>query len=152
MDDPESWRWIWLVAAVVFGVGEMASPGSFFLAPFAIGAVAAAGLAFLDVSTAWEWAAFVGVSLACLLALRPLARRLDRDGDSDGVGARRLIGRAGVVLTAIDDIGAGIVRIDSEEWRAGAAVSGPIPAGARVRVTQVEGTRVIVIPTEEHAS
>ena len=152
MDDPESWRWIWLVAAVVFGVGEMASPGSFFLAPFAIGAVAAAGLAFLDVSTAWEWAAFVGVSLAWLLALRPLARRLDRDGDSDGVGARRLIGRAGVVLTAIDDIGAGIVRIDSEEWRAGAAVSGPIPAGARVRVTQVEGTRVIVIPTEEHAS
>ena len=36
--DPEVWRWIWLIAAVVFGVGEMAVAGSFFLAPFAIGA------------------------------------------------------------------------------------------------------------------
>lgn len=152
MDDPESWRWIWLVAAVVFGIGEMASPGAFFLAPFAIGALAAAGLAFLDVSTVWEWTAFVGVSLACLFALRPLARRLDRNGDSDGVGARRLIGRPGTVLVAIDAAGRGSVRIDREEWRADGVGPAPIPVGAAVRVTHVEGTRVIVVPTEESPS
>ena len=38
MDDPEVWRWIWLVAAVLFAIGEMGSPGSFFLLPFAAGA------------------------------------------------------------------------------------------------------------------
>ena len=98
VDDPESWRWIWLAAALLFGLGEMATPGSFFLAPFAIGAAVAAVLGFADVSVVVEWTAFVVVSVACLLALRPLARRLDRDGVTDGVGSRRLIGRRGVVL------------------------------------------------------
>ena len=36
VDDPEQWRWIWMVAAVGFLVREMASPGSFFLLPFAV--------------------------------------------------------------------------------------------------------------------
>jgi membrane protein implicated in regulation of membrane protease activity len=42
MDSPEGWRWIWLVAAVVFAAGEMATPGSFFLLFFALGALVAA--------------------------------------------------------------------------------------------------------------
>ena len=40
--DPNDWRWIWIIAMVVFGVGEMGVAGSFFLAPFAIGAGVAA--------------------------------------------------------------------------------------------------------------
>ena len=43
---PDTWRWIWLAAAVVFAVGEIAVAGSFFLLPFAGGAVAAAVVAF----------------------------------------------------------------------------------------------------------
>ena len=151
MDEPESWRWVWLGAAVIFGIGEMATPGAFFLAPFAIGAVIASALAFADVSVAVEWAAFVGVSLVALGGLRPLARRLDRDGGaSEGIGSKRLIGRPGVVLEAIEPGHLGLVRIDREEWRAEAADRSAVPSGAAVRVTQVEGTRVIVIPSEEH--
>ena len=70
MDEPEQWRWIWLGAAVLFGIGEMATPGAFFLAPFAIGAVVASALAFADVGLAGEWAAFVGISVAAFAALR----------------------------------------------------------------------------------
>jgi len=150
MDEPESWRWIWLGAAVLFGIGEMASPGSFFLAPFAIGATVAAILAFADVPIVGEWAAFVGISLGTFLALRPLARRLDAQGSSEGVGSRRLIGRSGVVLDEIRPGTVGTVRIDSEEWRASAPSSEVIPAGEAVRVTEMEGTRVVVIPTKEH--
>lgn len=151
MDEPESWRWIWLGAAVVFGIGEMATPGAFFLAPFAIGAVVAAALAFGDVSLSIEWVAFVGVSLVAFAGLRPLARRLDRDAvASDGVGSRRLIGRRGVVLEAIEPGHLGLVRIDREEWRAEAADRATVVVGAPVLVTEVEGTRVIVTPTEEH--
>ena len=150
MDEPESWRWIWLGAAVIFGIGEMATPGAFFLAPFAIGAVVAAALAFLDVALAVQWAAFVGVSVVAFAGLRPLAHRLDRDGGaSDGVGSRRLIGRPGVVLEAIEPGHLGLVRIDREEWRAEAVDRSAVPTGASVRVTQVEGTRVIVAATEE---
>ena len=149
MDEPESWRWIWLVAAVFFGIGEMATPGAFFMAPFAIGALAAAILAFADVSVAAQWLAFLAVSIAAFAALRPLAHRLDQEGSSDGIGSRRLIGRTGTVLAAIEPGQLGLVRIDREEWRAESEDRAPVPIGAEVRVTQVEGTRVIVSYTEE---
>lgn len=152
MDEPEQWRWIWLGAALLFGIGEMGTPGAFFLAPFAAGAVVAAALAFADVDLAVEWAAFVGVSLAALVALRPLARRLDRAGGADGIGSRRLIGRTGVVLEEILPGELGVVRINREEWRAESADNTPFAAGASIRVTEVEGTRVIVTTNKEHAS
>jgi membrane protein implicated in regulation of membrane protease activity len=147
--DAETWRWIWLGAAVLFGLGEMATPGSFFLGPFAIGAAIAAALAFAGVDAVWQWTAFVGISVASLFALRPLARRLDRTAGSDGVGSRRLIGRTGVVLTDITEGDPGVVRIDREEWRAVAAGGTELQAGQRIRVTEVEGTKVIVASAEE---
>jgi membrane protein implicated in regulation of membrane protease activity len=145
MDSPESWRWVWLAVAVLFGIGEMSTPGSFFLLPFAVGATLAAVLAFSDVGLALQWAAFVGVSFAALIALRPVARRLDQAGPSEGIGSRRLIGREGVILRAIPAGGElGLVRIDREEWRAESTDGSEIPKGATVRVADVQGTRVIV--------
>ncbi|MFZ6004795.1 MAG: NfeD family protein [Actinomycetota bacterium] len=152
MDEPEQWRWIWLGAAVLFGMGEMATPGAFFLAPFAIGAAVAAALAFGDVPLAGEWAVFVGISVASFAALRPLARRLDRHGASDGVGSRRLIGREGVVIEDIEPTQSGRVRVDQEEWRADSGDRSPLTTGTTVRVSEVEGTRLIVTPTKEHSS
>lgn len=152
MDEPEQWRWIWLGAAVLFGLGEMATPGAFFLAPFAIGAVAASALAFADVDLAIEWGAFVGISVGAFAALRPLARRLDRHGGSDGVGSRRLIGRNGIVLEEILPGHLGLVRVDREEWRAESGDDTPIAEGAQVRISEVQGTRVIVTPSKETSS
>lgn len=152
VDDPESWRWIWLAAALLFGLGEMATPGSFFLAPFAIGAAVAAVLGFADVSVVVEWTAFVVVSVACLLALRPLARRLDRDGVTDGVGSRRLIGRRGVVLNAIAAGDVGSVSVDREEWRAVSSDATSFEVGARVVIVEVEGTKVVVTEAKEPTS
>ena len=40
------WRWIWLVAIGAFAVGEALLPGTFFLLPFAAGAIVAAVTAF----------------------------------------------------------------------------------------------------------
>ena len=148
MDEPESWRWIWVVAALVFGLGEMSTPGSFFLAPFGVGALVAAVLAFAGVSVGLEWLAFVGVSVACLFALRPLAHRLDRELTPAGVGSRRLIGRDGVVLEAIPAGDLGVVRVDREEWRAVTADRAPLEVGAAITVTDVEGTKVIVVSKE----
>src|SRR5687768_12485366 len=141
MDSPESWRWIWLAATVVFGIGEMATAGSFFLLPFALGAAAACLLAFLDLSIGLQWGSFVVVSFGTLFALRPLARRLDSEGASEGIGSRRLIGREGIMLRAIDTPGElGLVRIDREEWRAEATDGSLIPEGTVVRVADVQGT------------
>lgn len=140
---------MWVIAAAVFAVGEMTTPGSFFLAPFAVGAAAAAALAFADVSVATEWVVFLLVSVATFAALRPLARRLDRSALDEGIGARRLTGNRGTVVREIpghDELG--LVRIDREEWRAQSADGSRIPEGATVRVADVQGTRVIVAVAE----
>lgn len=154
METPEEWRWVWIIAAAVFAVGEMASPGSFFLAPFAVGALVAAILSFAGVDVAISWVVFIVVSIATLAALRPLARRLDRDALDHGVGARRLVGTRATVLRDIPG-GAelGMVRVDREEWRAQSSDGTAIAAGMTVRVAEVQGTRVMVAveapPTSE---
>ena len=150
MDDPEFWRWVWLSAAVAFGAGEMASPGSFFLAPFGLGAAAAAVLSFIGAPVAVGWIVFIVVSLASFVALRPLARRLDEaGGNPKGVGARRLVGEEGIVLTLVpggpDELG--LVRVGREEWRAQSSDGSSIPEHTKVTVVEVRGTRVVVFPT-----
>ena len=145
--DTEAWRWIWLVAAVVFAIGEISAAGSFFLAPFAAGAIVSAILAFVGADVAVQWVAFVVVSGASFAALRPLARRLDRSQPTEGIGAKRLIGEEAVVLEAIPaDQELGLIRVHREEWRAESGEGSEIPAGARVRVVEIKGTRAVVFP------
>ena len=145
--DPESWRWIWLAAMVVFGVGEMGVAGSFFLAPFAIGAAAAAILAFVGVGVGGEWAAFLGVSVVVFLALRPLARKLDTEGPVLGIGSNRQVGQRAKVVESIDgEHDHGTVMLGPERWRAESVDGQPIAVDTTVVVTAVRGTRVIVSP------
>jgi membrane protein implicated in regulation of membrane protease activity len=149
MDDPEVWRWVWLVAAFVFAGGEIATAGSFFLLPFSAGALVAALLAFLGVNVTVELVAFLAVSAACLAALYPLRRRLDRAEPQDGIGARRLLGQPALVLADVAGTDLpGMVRVGHEEWRAESLDGTPIAAGSRVKVVEVRGTRVVVFPTE----
>ena len=145
--DPEAWRWIWLAAMVVFGIGEMGVAGSFFLAPFAIGAAVAAVLAFAGVDLGIEWAAFLGVSVVVFLALRPVARRLDAEGPVLGVGSHRQVGQRARVIEPIDgEHDHGVVMLGRERWRAESADGRPIPVQTTVVVTEVRGTRVVVSP------
>jgi membrane protein implicated in regulation of membrane protease activity len=148
MDSPETWRWIWLAAAVVFAGGEIAVAGTFFLLSFAVGAAAAAVIAFAGGALLLQWIAFVVVSAAGLAALPRLGRRLDDHHDQPTAGAGRLEGR---VATVITDIPAGLhepgtVRIERETWRAVSTNGTPIAAGARVLVDRVTGTRLVVTP------
>ncbi len=150
MDDPDLWQWVWLGAALVFGLGEMASPGSFFLAPFAIGAALAAAAALLGAVIGVSWLVFVVVSLGAFAALRPLAKRLDESGGNPtGVGAQRLVGEQALVLqdipAGLDEVG--LIRVGREEWRAQSPDGTAIPRDTRVTVTEVRGTRVVVHPT-----
>jgi membrane protein implicated in regulation of membrane protease activity len=151
VDDPEIWRWIWLGGAVTFGVAELASAGAFFMLPFAIGALASAALAFLGVALLWQWVVFVVISVALVAGLRPLAARVARDHPAEGIGAKRLIGQEGTVLTGIpaglQELG--MVRIHREEWRAEALDEQALPAGTPIRVVEQRGTRVVVTATAE---
>lgn len=145
LGEPHTWQWIWLVVMVVFGIGEMAAAGSFFLAPFALGAAAAAILGFANVGIGFQWAAFFAVSVVSFGAMRPLARRLDRHRTPKGIGANRLVGQHGRV---IEPIGAahspGTVTLGGEQWRAESRDGSPIGEGTVVVIASVRGTRVVV--------
>jgi len=142
--DSELWRWIWIAAAFVFGVGEVFTAG-FFILPFAVGAVVAAILAWLNVAVGVQWAAFLVVSLLALIGLRRLA---PADEPQPSVGANRLIGGVGKVLETIEPIhDQGRVKIETEEWRATTDVD-RIEEGTTVRVVAVRGTRLVVEPFE----
>ncbi|RZV46122.1 MAG: NfeD family protein [Acidimicrobiia bacterium] len=135
--DTEAWRWFWTVLAAILVVGEIFSPG-FFLLPFGIGAAAAAVLAWANVK-----AVFLIVSIAALLSLRPLIRKQD-EGEKDAVGANRYLRKRGIVLEEIDmRAGTGMVRIDTEEWRA-VTEGESIPIDTEVIVSGITGSRLVV--------
>ncbi len=144
--DEELWRWIWLGAAAVFGIGEIITAG-FFLLPFAAGAAVAAILAFLDVAPAIQGIVFIAVSVLALIWLRRYAAQGDER--QPAVGANRFAGETAFVLEPVDRIsGEGRVRMATETWRA-TTDGDPIPAGAEVRITEVRGTRLVVEPLTE---
>jgi membrane protein implicated in regulation of membrane protease activity len=149
--DPETWRWIWVGAVVVFTIGEIGVAGSLFFLPFAIGAAVAAVVAFAGGAIPLEWLAFVGVSGISMALLWPVGRRIDRNAPTHKVGANRWVGKEAVVVSTIP-AGAGstgMVRVDREEWRAESLTSAAIASGSTVLVSRVDGTRLVVLPLEE---
>lgn len=151
MDSPELWRWVWLAVAAGASVGEMTSGGSLVVLPFAVGAGAAAVLAFAGVDVRVEWLTFVVVSVVGVVATRPLARRLDVGASGDGVGARRWIGRTATVLEDIPPgpSETGLVRLGREEWRAESLEGRAIARNVVVKVVDVAGTRLVVGPLDQ---
>jgi membrane protein implicated in regulation of membrane protease activity len=142
MDD-----WVlWLIAAVIFGIGEIATTG-FFLAPFAGGAALAAIVSALGAGAAASWLVFLVVSIALLLALRPVARRMQRRMPAHlRTGTAALVGKQAMVLERIaNDEGVGCVRIDGEVWTARAYDEDEvIEAGQRVHVVEIRGATALV--------
>jgi membrane protein implicated in regulation of membrane protease activity len=136
---------IWLIAAVVFGVGEIATLG-FFLAPFAGGALVAALLTGLGAGTAVGWVAFLVVSVILLAALRPIARSHRTQPPRLRTGTAALVGRSGMVVERIaNDEGVGCVRIDGEVWTARSYDDDDIiEAGKKVQIVEIRGATALV--------
>ena len=135
---------IWVVAAVALGVGELLTPGLFFLGPVAVAAGVAAVAAFLGAGTIGSFLVFVLCSLASLAFLRPIARRHVRMPALSRTGTDALVGRKGVVTHRVDALG-GRVRIGGEEWSARAYMDGEVYAeGQTVDIIQIEGVTALV--------
>ncbi|MDQ3980253.1 MAG: NfeD family protein [Actinomycetota bacterium] len=151
VSSPDTWRWIFLVAAVTLTVGEIAVAGTFFLLPFGVGALAAALAAFAGLSVALEWFIFVVMSAGASAVLWPLGRRLDRNTPHQAIGATRWVGRQALVTRDIPGLpgATGMVRLDREEWRAESMMGIPIRSGSTVLVSRVDGTHLVVLPLEE---
>jgi membrane protein implicated in regulation of membrane protease activity len=137
---------LWLVAACVFGAGEMHT-GGFFLAPFAAGALVATVLSLLGAGTVLSVVVFLAVGVLVLATLRPVARRHRRLPPSIRTGAAALVGRSAIVLERIaNDEGVGCVKIDGEVWTARAYDENEvIDAGEHVEVVEIRGATALVM-------
>jgi membrane protein implicated in regulation of membrane protease activity len=136
---------IWLIAAVVFGVGEIATLG-FFLAPFAGGALVAALVSAAGGGALLGWATFLVVSVILLGAIRPVARSHRRQPPRLRTGTAALVGRSGMVVERIaNDEGVGCVRIDGEVWTARSYDDDDvIEAGKKVQIVEIRGATALV--------
>ena len=130
---------LWLIAAGLFGAGELASL-DLVLLMFAGGALGGTGVALLNDSVPLQLVAFLAVSAALLVLVRPVAKRhlVDRTPEQiDGVAV--YVGRTAVVSQPVDNDG-GRVRLGADEWSARTQLDGEsYDVGDEVRIVQITG-------------
>jgi membrane protein implicated in regulation of membrane protease activity len=137
-------EWVlWMIAAGVLAVGEIATLG-FFLGPIAVAATLAAVVALAGAGLAAQWVVFIAASLASVLVLRPIARRHLKTPASLRTGTAALVGGPAVVLQRVDANG-GQVKIGGEVWTARSYdEDDAFEPGARVEVMKIEGATALV--------
>lgn len=135
---------LWAIAAILLAVGELLTPGLFFLGPIAVAAVLAALVAAVGAGAAVQLIVFLGASIASVAVLRPVARRHLRTPPMLRTGTAALVGSKAVVIQRVD-IDGGRVRIGGEEWSARAYIDDQVlEPGARVEVAKIEGATALV--------
>jgi membrane protein implicated in regulation of membrane protease activity len=135
---------LWLIAAVLLAIGELLTPGLFFLGPVAVAAVGAAITAGIGGGIVLQLIVFIAVSIATLAVLRPIARRHVHMPELMRTGTAALVGKKAVVLQRVDANG-GLVRIGGEDWSARAFFEEQtLEPGARVEVAKIEGATALV--------
>ena len=136
---------VWAVVAVALALGEIFTPGLFFLGPVAVAAVAAAITAALGGGVILQFIVFIAGSLASLAVLRPIARRHLHMPAISRTGTAALVGTKALVLQRVDADG-GRVRLGGEEWSARAFLDDEvIEPGTRVEVVKIEGATALVV-------
>jgi membrane protein implicated in regulation of membrane protease activity len=134
----------WAIAAVLLAIGEIFTPGLFFLGPVALAAAAAAVVAGVGASVWIQIVVFAAGALASLAFLRPIARAHLRMPAAMRTGTAALVGARAVVLQRVDADG-GRVRIGGEEWSARSYMPDQVvEAGEQVEVVRIEGATALV--------
>jgi membrane protein implicated in regulation of membrane protease activity len=135
---------VWAIAALLLAVGEIFTPGLFFLAPIAIGAVVAAFVSLAGPAVWLQLLIFAGTAAASLLFLRPIARAHLSMPPALRTGTAALQGAHAVVLQRVDQHG-GRVKIGGEEWSARAYMPDQVlEPGTQVEVVEIQGATALV--------
>jgi membrane protein implicated in regulation of membrane protease activity len=134
---------IWAILAVLLALGELATPGLFFLGPVALATLPALFVSFF--APAWvQVLVFIAGALASLAIMRPIARSHLRMPAITRTGTDALVGARATVLERVDSDG-GRVRIGGETWSARAYMDDQIlEPGTRVEVARIEGATALV--------
>lgn len=134
---------IWIAAIVIFGVVEAATVGLVSIW-FVIGSAAGLIAAVLDAPIWLQVVAFFIVSIAALIATRPLVRKLGSKGGTATNADRVLGGTARVTETIDNTIPSGEVYIDGKTWTARSESGAVIAPETLVKVIRLEGVKLYV--------
>lgn len=142
--------WLWLCAAVLFGVVEAVTAGLVSVW-FAVGSIGAFFAALGGLNVTVQLVIFAAVSAAALAVTRPLVARFGRERHIP-TNLDRVIGRSAGVTEDIDnDASTGAVYVDGKTWTARSAGGEVIPAGTKVEIQRMEGVKLFVKKSEEKA-
>src|SRR5437867_4079866 len=92
----------WTIVAALLVIGEVATPGLFFLGPVVPAAVGAAIADSLGLGLGWQLLVFIGGAVSGLGLLRPIARRHLALPPPVRTGTAALIGARATVLERVD--------------------------------------------------
>ena len=137
--------WVaWAIVAVLLAVGEIFTPGLFFLGPIALAALAATVTAAVGGPVWLQIVVFGAGSFAAVGLLRPIARAHLTMPRAIRTGSAALEGTKAVVLQRVDGHG-GRVKIGGEEWSARSYMADEaFDVGAEVEVVQIQGATALV--------
>lgn len=137
--------YIWIGLIVVFGVAEAATAGLVSIW-FVLGSVAGLVAAVCGGNIWVQVAAFFVVSIAALIATRPLVKRWSQRTVRP-TNLDQVIGQTARVTEAIDNtVPCGAVYVQGKTWTARSESGDPIPADTLVTVARMEGVRLFVSP------
>jgi len=137
--------WVaWAIVAVFLAVGELFTPGLFFLGPIALAALASTVVAAAGGPVWLQIVVFGAGSFAAVGLLRPIARRHLTMPHAIRTGAAALEGAKAIVLQPVNGRG-GRVKIGGEEWSARSYMPDEeFEVGTEVEVVQIQGATALV--------
>ena len=139
---------LWLALLIVFAVLE-ASTVSLVSIWFMGGALTALIAALCGAEIWLQIILFFVVSIALLLCLRPLSKKLLKKRKV-ATNAYSNIGKTAVVTETIDNLrGTGAVKISGVEWSARSVDDSVLEKDAVVRILRIEGVKVCVERAEK---
>lgn len=142
---------IWFILMVGFLIAEGVCPFHLISIWFAVGALASVVVSLLGGAVWLQITVFLVVSIALLLALWPVAKKLHPGAIKTNVDA--LIDSKGYVTVDIDNLTAtGQVKLGAMEWTARSTSGDTIKAGTLVKVDRIEGVKAFVSVVKTNVS
>lgn len=138
---------VWLIAAGVFFIVEMATTG-FLIFWLAVGSLLAMITSFITDSIIIQTIVFVVSSCILIPLTKPLADKFIAK-KTVPTNSYSLINKRGIVIVDINPIeGVGQVKVNGEIWSAKTEDGSTITKNTEIEVIKIDGVKLIVSPAE----
>lgn len=139
--------WHWLVLGLLLMLGELVTPGGFYIIFFGIGALLVGLLAGIDAAgPLWFQVLMFSVLSVGLLALFRARLLTVMQVDPQAPPVDALVGEVAVTTGSLEPGAIGKVELRGAAWSARNVSSAALSPGARCRVLRVDGLMLDVTP------